>query len=112
MAKYGARHTLIFCQVAANYRVLAVASCQLPWTHSYKRVEETHEEESHDCYLVLWAAHLLPAVTVGLLGPIANMAAGFTFPVREGRKPGKFPVPGDDREVKTGPGFNIFRFII
>jgi len=87
MARYGARHTLIFRQVAANYRalifrqvaanyrVLAVASCQLPWTHSYKRVEETHEEESHDCYLVLWAAHLLPAVTAGLLGPIANMAA-------------------------------------
>ena len=43
MARYGARHTLIFRQVAANYRVLAVASCQLPWTHSYKRVEETHE---------------------------------------------------------------------
>ena len=75
MARYGARHTLIFRQVAANYQVLAVASCQLPWTHSYKRVEETHEEESHDCYLVLWAAHLLPAVTAGLLGPIANMAA-------------------------------------
>ena len=75
MARYGARHTFIFRQVAANYRVLAVASCQLPWTHSYKRVEETHEEESHDCYLVLWAAHLLPAVTAGLLGPIANMAA-------------------------------------
>ena len=75
MARYGASHTLIFRQVAANYRVLVVASCQLPWTHSYKRVEETHEEESHDCYLVLWAAHLLPAVTAGLLGPIANMAA-------------------------------------
>ena len=74
MARYGARHTLIFRQVAANYRVLAVASCQLPWTHSYKRVKETRIRRPR-LLSVLWAAHLLPAVTAGLLGPIANMAA-------------------------------------
>ena len=51
------------------------------------------------------AAQEKKKAALGILGRERSddlLHPGFTFPVREGRKPEKFPVPGEDREVKTG----------